>query len=531
MNQKCLRTPETSALAIVYQSLIGSRPTESPVAAMLSWPFGKKKGPGDAALEAALGDTPAKGGGPWDPSGLERAAKAVRELNSSPHAERAYDVVLEQERTKQHEVQLRQATYELQGMQHDMQRVQAEAEEARKTLKMKTERANQNAEYADRLERERYIQQTKHQQALREQELVKQERAWEEREKARRETIKHQSQLEMKRVLAKVQVRANAGRAGAPVGARGGVRSLRRARHPAVLECWRAPADAFSTLFERPEHTGISLMRLRLYALMATRITRASTRVGGGVWGSGARVGGRGDGGSTRGRELRHRVTREPLPPPQPRGLSRAARARCRFLGSARSRASQAEVSGKIEQERANHDLILAKTKAEGAETRQTRLESIKLATETFGAGVREFLVDRERMTAAVGLISAVALGVYGARVRQTPCPLLQGEHVTPGATCARATGFDRGGRALHRGACRCGGVGGGGAPTHARTNQHLSPGAPWKTFACARDVAHIAPRRAARADTDRTSGSWHPRRQRRRERRARGCRPRAAAR
>ena len=424
---------------------------------MLSWPFGKKKGPGDAALEAALGDTPAKGGGPWDPSGLERAAKAVRELNSSPHAERAYDVVLEQERTKQHEVQLRQATYELQGMQHDMQRVQAEAEEARKTLKMKTERANQNAEYADRLERERYIQQTKHQQALREQELVKQERAWEEREKARRETIKHQSQLEMKRVLAKVQVRANAGRAGAPVGARGGVRSLRRARHPAVLECWRAPADAFSTLFERPEHTGISLMRLRLYALMATRITRASTRVGGGVWGSGARVGGRGDGGSTRSRELRHRVTREPLPPPQPRGLSRAARARCRFLGSARSRASQAEVSGKIEQERANHDLILAKTKAEGAETRQTRLESIKLATETFGAGVREFLVDRERMTAAVGLISAVALGVYGARVRQTPCPLLQGEHVTPGATCARATGFDRGGRALHRGACRCG--------------------------------------------------------------------------
>ena len=162
---------------------------------MLSWPFGKKKGPGDAALEAALGDTPAKGGGPWDPSGLERAAKAVRELNSSPHAERAYDVVLEQERTKQHEVQLRQATYELQGMQHDMQRVQAEAEEARKTLKMKTERANQNAEYADRLERERYIQQTKHQQALREQELVKQERAWEEREKARRAALKEPAPL------------------------------------------------------------------------------------------------------------------------------------------------------------------------------------------------------------------------------------------------------------------------------------------------------------------------------------------------
>ena len=77
-------------------------------------------------------------------------------------------------------------------------------------------RANQNADYADRLERERYMHQTKHQQALRAQELEKQEKAFEEREKARRETIKHQSQLEMKRVLAKVQVRANAGPARPP---------------------------------------------------------------------------------------------------------------------------------------------------------------------------------------------------------------------------------------------------------------------------------------------------------------------------
>ena len=91
-------------------------------------------------------------------------------------------------------------------------------------------------------------------------------------------------------------------------------------------------------------------------------------------------------------------------------GIWRAARA-IRF--------DQAEVTGKIEQERKNHDLILEKTKAEGAEARQTRLESIRLASETFGAGVREFLVDKERMTAAVGIISALAVGVYGAKVRR----------------------------------------------------------------------------------------------------------------
>ena len=101
-------------------------------------------------------------------------------------------------------------------------------------------------------------------------------------------------------------------------------------------------------------------------------------------------------------------------------GMWRAARA-IRF--------DQAEVTGKIEQERKNHDLILEKTKAEGAEARQTRLESIRLASETFGAGVREFLVDKERMTAAIGIISALAVGVYGAKVR----------HYAPRPRCTRA--------------------------------------------------------------------------------------------
>ena len=174
---------------------------------MLSWPFGKKKTPGDAALEAALSDAPVKTGGPWDPSGLERAAKAVRELNASPHAERAYELVQEQERTKQHDMQMRQAAYEMQSMQQDLQRVHAEAEEARKTLKMKTERANQSADYADRLESERYVRQAKHEQQLREQELERQYQQFVQRESERRKTIEFQANLEMKRVLEKVKVR------------------------------------------------------------------------------------------------------------------------------------------------------------------------------------------------------------------------------------------------------------------------------------------------------------------------------------
>ena len=164
---------------------------------MFSWPFGKKKAPGDAALEAAMGGAGAGGGpskssesgGPWDPSGLERAAKAVRELNASPHAERAYDLVQEQERTKQHDMRVRHAEQELNQLQYEVMRVKAEAEEHRKTIGVKTERAKENANYADKLERERYVQQAEYQQAQRAQELKEQEAAVERQEAARKKTI------------------------------------------------------------------------------------------------------------------------------------------------------------------------------------------------------------------------------------------------------------------------------------------------------------------------------------------------------
>lgn len=44
-------------------------------------------------------------------------------------------------------------------------------------------------------------------------------------------------------------------------------------------------------------------------------------------------------------------------------------------------------------------------------------LESIKLAGETLGAGVKEFLSDQQKMAAAATTITAVALGIYSAKV------------------------------------------------------------------------------------------------------------------
>ena len=75
------------------------------------------------------------------------------------------------------------------------------------------------------------------------------------------------------------------------------------------------------------------------------------------------------------------------------------------------------ETKGRIRQERDNHDLRLEQAKLEASEKRQTVLEGIKLAGSTLGEGARAFLSDKEKMAAAVATLSAIALGVYSAKV------------------------------------------------------------------------------------------------------------------
>ena len=77
---------------------------------------------------------------------------------------------------------------------------------------------------------------------------------------------------------------------------------------------------------------------------------------------------------------------------------------------------AEAEATARARAERETHDLSLARMRAEAAERRETLLRSIGVSFETAGAGLRAFLGDREQMARAVGIASALALGVYGAR-------------------------------------------------------------------------------------------------------------------
>ena len=238
--------------------------------------FGKKKEP-ETLLKK---EKDRYGGSGFDPTGLERAAKAAREIDASAHARLAFDVIQAREATKRLEHGTRQAAYEMRAREYEMQSVGKEGAEARQTLAAQTDHANRQAEYADQLERRRYAANLGAQRDARAAELQRHEASLARQEELRRRTLRYEAELREK------------------------------------TELKRAEAEA-----------------------------------------------------------------------------------------TARARA-----------ERETHDLSLARMRAEAAERRETLLRSIGVSFETAGAGLRASLGDREQMARAVGIASALALGVYGAR-------------------------------------------------------------------------------------------------------------------
>merc|ERR1719159_28900 len=77
---------------------------------------------------------------------------------------------------------------------------------------------------------------------------------------------------------------------------------------------------------------------------------------------------------------------------------------------------AQAEAAGRIKQEKENLDVRIQEMRAKAGEERRTRLESITAIFGGIGAGSKILLEDKAKMTALVTGLSALAVGVYGAR-------------------------------------------------------------------------------------------------------------------
>lgn len=93
--------------------------------------------------------------GSVDPTGLERAAKAAKEIDSSPNARMALDLVREQEKTKQSEFESKTAELRAYESQQRAKNIEIQAEQQRKTLEKQAEYARGQELYRDKLERER----------------------------------------------------------------------------------------------------------------------------------------------------------------------------------------------------------------------------------------------------------------------------------------------------------------------------------------------------------------------------------------
>merc|ERR1719162_1398035 len=144
----------------------------------------------------------------FDPEGLERAAKAARDLDASKNAGAAVELIKTQEVTKQHESAAKRAEYDAYTQQQRAANITAEGTEARKTLEAQTQHERHRTEYADELERKRQVDMLNAQKYMQEEQLKKQEEMIGRQEAMRRKTAEHEAELRTRTELAKVGAEA-----------------------------------------------------------------------------------------------------------------------------------------------------------------------------------------------------------------------------------------------------------------------------------------------------------------------------------
>ncbi|KAG9454420.1 hypothetical protein H6P81_007324 [Aristolochia fimbriata] len=127
----------------------------------------------------------------FDPEALERGVVALREINKAPNSSKAFDVMREQEKTRQAEMAAREKEFKALEAQHQTERQRVMYEEQKKLNQQQAQIKAQMARYEDELARKRMEHEHESQRA-RNQELVKmQEESNSRLEQARRATEEH----------------------------------------------------------------------------------------------------------------------------------------------------------------------------------------------------------------------------------------------------------------------------------------------------------------------------------------------------
>ncbi|KAK6289344.1 hypothetical protein POUND7_000885 [Theobroma cacao] len=175
-------------------------------------------------------DNPRTSSAGFDPEALERGAKALREISSSPNAKKAFELMKKQEETRQAELAEKAAEFKAMQAQAETERQRVIYDEQKKLTQHQAQTKSQMARYEDELARKRMqaciywwfsIHQAENEyQRARNQELVKQQeesairqeqarRATEEQIQAqRRQTEREKAEIERETIRVRAMAEA-----------------------------------------------------------------------------------------------------------------------------------------------------------------------------------------------------------------------------------------------------------------------------------------------------------------------------------
>jgi ATPase family AAA domain-containing protein 3A/B len=131
----------------------------------------------------------------FDPSALERAAKAAKDLDKSRNAKDALALISTQESTKQKEHEMERAKYMAMQQELAIRKVQEEEVAAARTMEKRREHDQSLADYKDRLERQRLVEQINAQKHMQDEERQKVEESLMRQEAIRRKTLEYEAEL------------------------------------------------------------------------------------------------------------------------------------------------------------------------------------------------------------------------------------------------------------------------------------------------------------------------------------------------
>jgi ATPase family AAA domain-containing protein 3A/B len=156
----------------------------------------------DGASKSSKGVSSVHG---FDPSALERAAKAAKELDKSKNSKQALETIIAAEVTAQKKHEAERAQFQTMQQELAIRRVKEEEEASARTLQRQSQHDKERADYRDTLERKRMAQQLEAQKQMQEEERKKAEESLRRQEEIRRKTLEYESELRQQTEMARVK--------------------------------------------------------------------------------------------------------------------------------------------------------------------------------------------------------------------------------------------------------------------------------------------------------------------------------------